>query len=135
MHNIPNLFYFGTTLYMLQTVIPSIIKSLKILHTASGMSYSFCDCLLASSHHNLYDIYLLLCVQCQTPDDGQRNCPKLQSSIPNINFEKLVHLVGFIIRINLSRRHNYVPNHSTGIYCHSGVQYRSVAQLAYLQRM
>jgi len=23
-----------------------------------------------------YDIYLLLCVQCYTPDDGQRYCPK-----------------------------------------------------------
>jgi hypothetical protein len=24
----------------------------------------------------LYDIYLLLCVQGKTPDEGQRNCPK-----------------------------------------------------------
>jgi len=24
----------------------------------------YADCLLASSQHNLYDIYLLLCVQC-----------------------------------------------------------------------
>jgi len=29
--------------------------------------------LLAS---NVYDVYISLCVQCQTPDDGQRNCPK-----------------------------------------------------------
>ena len=29
MHNILNLFYFGTTLYMFQTVFPSIIRSLK----------------------------------------------------------------------------------------------------------
>jgi len=27
---------------------------------------------LASSHHNLYDIYLLLCIQYKTPDDGQK---------------------------------------------------------------
>jgi hypothetical protein len=26
--------------------------------------YGYADCLLASSQHNLYDIYLLLCVQC-----------------------------------------------------------------------
>ena len=26
---------------------------------------------------NLYDTYLLLCVQCYTTDDRQRNCPKL----------------------------------------------------------
>jgi hypothetical protein len=39
----------------------------------------------------------LLCVQWKTPDDGQRNSPK------HVDFylkkEKLVHLVGFIIRI------------------------------------
>jgi len=32
---------------------------------------AFADCLLASSQQNLYDIYLLLCVQYLTPDDGQ----------------------------------------------------------------
>jgi len=30
----------------------------------------------ASSQHNLYDIYLLLCIQYWTPDDGQKTCPK-----------------------------------------------------------
>jgi hypothetical protein len=29
MHNISNLFYFGTTLYMFRTVFPSIIRSLR----------------------------------------------------------------------------------------------------------
>ena len=53
---------------------------------------------LASSQHNLYDINLLLCMQYQTPDDGQKTCPKLEFYSKNI-FEKLVHLVGFIIRI------------------------------------
>ena len=32
------------------------------VHTAIGIGYS--DFLLASSQHNLCDIYLLLCVQC-----------------------------------------------------------------------
>jgi hypothetical protein len=36
----------------------------------------------------------LLCVQWKTPDDGQRNCPKHAKH----KFEKLVHLVGLIIR-------------------------------------
>ena len=54
---------------------------------------------LASSQQNLYDIYLLLCVQCYTPDDGQRNCPKHVEFYSKNKFEKLVHLVGFIIRI------------------------------------
>jgi hypothetical protein len=29
-HNISNLFYFGTTLYMFQTVFPSIIRILRL---------------------------------------------------------------------------------------------------------
>ena len=44
-------------------------------------------------------MYLLLCVQCWTPDDGQRNCPKHLEFYYKNKFEKLVHLVGFIIRI------------------------------------
>jgi hypothetical protein len=41
----------------------------------------------------------LLCVQCWTPDDGQRNCPKHVEFYSKNKFEELVHLVGFIIRI------------------------------------
>jgi len=46
---------------------------------------------------NLYDIYH--CVQRKTPDNGQRNCPKYVEFYSENKFEKLVHLVGFIIRI------------------------------------
>jgi len=41
----------------------------------------------------------LLCVQWNTPDDGQRNCPKYVEFYFKTKFEKLVHLVGFTIRI------------------------------------
>ena len=41
----------------------------------------------------------LLCVQWKTPDDGQRNCLKHVEFYFKNKFEKLVHLVGFIIRI------------------------------------
>ena len=41
----------------------------------------------------------LLCVQWKSPDDGQRNCPKHVEFYSKNKFEKLVHLVGFIIRI------------------------------------
>jgi hypothetical protein len=34
----------------------------------------------------------------KTPDDGERNCPKHVEFLSNNKFEKLVHLVGFIIR-------------------------------------
>jgi len=35
----------------------------------------------------------------KTPDDGQRNCPKHVEFYSKNKFEKLMHLVGFIIRI------------------------------------
>jgi hypothetical protein len=41
----------------------------------------------------------LLCVQWKTADDGQRNCPKHVKFHSKNKFEKLVHLVGFIIKI------------------------------------
>jgi len=40
----------------------------------------------------------LPCVQWKTPDDGQRNCPKHVDFHSKNKFEKLVHLVGFILR-------------------------------------
>ena len=41
---------------------------------------------------------LLLCLQWKTPDDGQRNCPKHVEFHFKNTYEKLVYLVGFIIR-------------------------------------
>jgi hypothetical protein len=52
----------------------------------------------------LYDIDLLLCVQCSTPDDGQRNCQNHAEFYSKNKSEKLVHLVGFII----SKYHSFV---------------------------
>ena len=40
----------------------------------------------------------LLCVQWKTPDDGQRNCPKHVEFYSKNKFEKLLHLVGFVLR-------------------------------------
>jgi len=45
------------------------------------------------------NLYVLLCEQCQTPDDGQRKYPKHVEFYSKNKFEKLVHLVGFIMRI------------------------------------
>ena len=42
----------------------------------------------------------LLCVQWKTRDDGNRNCPKYVEFHSKNKFEKLVNLVGFIIRIS-----------------------------------
>ena len=52
---------------------------------------------LASSQQNLYDTYLLLCIQYYAPDDGQKTCLKHVEFYSKNKFEKLVHLVGFII--------------------------------------
>ena len=41
----------------------------------------------------------LLCVQWKTPDDEQRNSPKHLEFYSKNKCEKLVHLVGYIIRI------------------------------------
>jgi len=49
----------------------------------------------------------LLCLQWKTPDNGQRNCPKHVEFHFKNKFEKLVHLVGFIIRnvLHLCKSH------------------------------
>ena len=63
MHNISNLFYSGTTLYMFRTVSPSMIRSLK-LYKQHQVYVIQVMCLLASKQtHDLYDIYLKLYVQ------------------------------------------------------------------------
>ena len=70
MHNISNLFYFGTTLCMFRTVSPSIIRSLRlyIQHQVYVIQILW---LLASGNEmeaskqlqNLFDIHLMLYVQ------------------------------------------------------------------------
>jgi len=42
--------------------------------------------------------YTIAACTVKTPDDGQRNCPKHVEFYSKNKFEKLVHLVGFIIR-------------------------------------
>jgi len=46
---------------------------------------------------NLYDIYLMLCVQSWTPDDGRKDHPK-HVEWYSVNL-KIVHLVGFTVEI------------------------------------
>jgi hypothetical protein len=54
----------------------------------------------------LYDIHLLMCIQYLTPDDGQKTCPKHIEFYSKNKFEKLVHFVGFIIRIYHDARYS-----------------------------
>jgi hypothetical protein len=63
--------YFGIPLYMFWAVFPSIIRS-------SGLYIQqqvYVKQVLLSACY-LFDIYLLLYVQCLTPDDGRKDHPK-----------------------------------------------------------
>jgi len=53
--------------------------------------------LLASCQQNCMT-YTIAVFTAKTPDDGQRNCPKHVEFHSKNKFEKLLHLVGFIIR-------------------------------------
>jgi len=87
---------------MFRTVPVSIIRSFSlyssgIYHTGAGagriLSWSFSQAVIKPVWH-----IPLLCVQWKTPYDGQRNCPKYVEFYSKNIFEKLVHLVGFIIK-------------------------------------
>jgi hypothetical protein len=101
-------------LYTFRTVPLSIIRSFLLYTQQWYMSYSFTDSLRAGSGWNCVPSWSLsqavyktvwhtplLCVQWKTADGGQRNCPKHVEFQSKNKFEKLVHLVGFIIRIML----------------------------------
>ena len=97
---------------MFQTVPLSIVRSFSlytqqwlvyVLQLASRIRMKFCpipswSCLQAV----IRPVWLipLLCVQWKPADDGQRNCLKhVEFYSKKIRFGKLVHLVGFIVRI------------------------------------
>jgi len=46
---------------------------------------------------NLYDIHHCCVYSDKTPDDGQSNCPKRVDFYSKNEFEKIVHLVSFIM--------------------------------------
>jgi len=67
----------------------SVHHQILALYTQQGyMSYRFANSLRAGSGRTVLD-----------SDNGQRNCPKHVEFYSKNIFEKLVHLVGFIIRI------------------------------------
>jgi len=84
---------------MFWTVPLSIIRGFSLYTQQWYMSYRFADSLRAGWGRNVPSWSCSLCVQCKTPDDGQRNCPKRVEFYSKNKSEKLVHLVGFIITI------------------------------------
>jgi len=57
--------------------------------------------LLASCQQTCMTYTVAVCSVKKTPDDVQRNSPKHVEFYSKNKFQKLVHLVGFIIRINV----------------------------------
>jgi hypothetical protein len=88
--------------YMFWTVPLSIIRSYSLCTQQWCISYRFVDSSRGGSWSKA--VYKpvwhmpLLSVQWITPDDGQRNCPKHSEFHFQNKFEKLVHVVSFIIR-------------------------------------
>jgi len=72
-------FIFRIELYMFQTDFLSIIRRLV-----------------------LHDIYLLLCIQYYTPDDGQKTCPKHVEFYSKNKFVKIIASRWFCYK-NISR--------------------------------
>jgi hypothetical protein len=71
MHNISNLFYFGTTFYMFQTVSPSIIRRLRLYIQHQVYAIQVLWLLVSEQPQNLYG--MMLYVLYSTPDDGRRD--------------------------------------------------------------
>jgi len=63
MHNISNLFYIGTTLYMLRTVSPSITRSLRLYIKQQVYVIQILWLLASKQLYYLYYVYLMQYVQ------------------------------------------------------------------------
>ena len=103
--NFSNLFLEWNSTCFGQFLCPS--SEFFTVHTATVYVIQVCwklvsrirtECPDPAVWHDLYDIYHCRCVQWKTPDDGRRNCLKHVEFHSKNKFEKLVHLVGFIIR-------------------------------------
>jgi len=121
---------------MFRAVPLIIIKSFSLYTEQWYMSYRFADSLRAGSGQNQFrpDPSLvpswsysqavskpvwhipLLCVQWKALDDGQRNCPKYVEFYSKNKFEKLVHLVGFIVRTRMCTHTHHTHTHHTHIH-------------------
>jgi len=95
---------------MFRTVPLSIMRSFS-LYTQHSPSWSCSQAVSKPVWH-----IPLLCVRWKTPDDGQRNCPKHVKFYSKNKFEKLVRLVGFIIRKHVTKIGNK-PTNCGGSWC------------------
>ena len=106
--NFSNVF-FGIELCMFRTGFLSIISSLVLYNSnryIRYMSYSLCwrdqDGTDPASKQSAYPVWHIpiAVIQYWTTDDGQKTSPKHVEFHSKNTFEKLVHLIGFVIRIS-----------------------------------
>ena len=95
-------FIFGIKLYMFPAVPLSIIRSFSLYTQQWYMCWQLASRIRTELRpdptRKLSAHIPLLCVQWKTHDDGQKNCLKHVAFYSKNKFEKLVHLVGFIVR-------------------------------------
>ena len=99
----------GIKLYMFRTVPVSIIRRFSLYTQQWYISYRFAYSFRAGSGRNcrsvlimsanLCDIYHCCVYSEKNPDDGHRNSAKHVEFYSKNKFEKLLHLVRFIVRI------------------------------------
>ena len=92
------------SLYTQQRYMPYILRA------GSGRSVLI---LLASCQQTCMTYTIAVFTVKETADDGQRNCPKHVEFYSKNKFEKLVHLVGFIIGISETGRLHSCCGHET----------------------
>ena len=99
-------FIYRIKFYMFRTIPLYIIRNFHCTHS-NDICHKICEqeqggvpsCTCSQPVSKPVWHILFLCVQWRTPDDGQMNCPKHVEFYSINKFEKLVHLVGFTIRI------------------------------------
>ena len=111
---ISQIYFRNKKLCMFWTVPLSIISSFSLYRMAGWNQVPSWFCSQAVSKPVWH--IPLLCVQWKTPDDGQRNRPKHVEFYSKNKFEKLVHLVGFIIRIYHDARSSDCQIYTTYLY-------------------
>ena len=97
---ISQIYFWNKTLHVSNS---SSVHHQEFLTVHTAVVYVIQVCWLLASSKLSANLYLLLCVQWKTPDNGQRNCTKHVEFYSKNKFEKIVHLVGFIIRIKALR--------------------------------
>ena len=98
-HRFAVICHTGLVVYVTQVCWYMSHRFAGICHTGLVIYVIQVCCKLASYQQTCMTYTIAVCALKKTPDDGQRNCLKHAEFYSKNKFKKLVHLVGFIIRI------------------------------------